>query len=188
VETLWKVAPETHVHGVVIVKSPVCTEVVRPLPFKGAATIRDGASCSPVGNRDRRWTRARQILVEEPEKFYKPRLIKQAFRAFAGQGLLTSDGPMWSAFRDTPSLPFGGGPRVCIGNGFAMMEARLILATMVQRCRLSVEPGQDIVPMQLVTGRPKARDQDKSGRPGTRQSLASKGDGQVCGVYSRHLS
>jgi hypothetical protein len=42
-----------------------------------------------------------------------------------------------------------------IGNGFAMMEARLILATVAQRCRLSLEPGQDIVPVQLVTVRPK---------------------------------
>jgi cytochrome P450 len=53
-------------------------------------------------------------------------------------------------------LPFGGGPRVCIGNGFALMEARLILATLAQRWRFTLEPGQDVRPMQLVTVR--ARD------------------------------
>jgi cytochrome P450 len=35
-------------------------------------------------------------------------------------------------------LPFGGGPHVCIGNSFAMMEARLLLATIAQRFRLTL--------------------------------------------------
>ena len=38
---------------------------------------------------------ARQILVGQPEKFHKPRLVKRAFRRFAGNGLLTSDGALW---------------------------------------------------------------------------------------------
>ncbi len=52
-------------------------------------------------------------------------------------------------------FPFGGGPRVCIGNQFALMEARLILATMAQRYRLSLTPGQTIEPMSFVSLRPK---------------------------------
>lgn len=41
-------------------------------------------------------------------------------------------------------LPFGGGPRVCIGNGFAMMEAHLIIAAVARQFRLRLMPGQTV--------------------------------------------
>ncbi len=52
-------------------------------------------------------------------------------------------------------LPFGGGPRVCIGNSFAMMEARLILLTVLQRYKLLLAPGQTVRAEQVFTLRPK---------------------------------
>ena len=52
-------------------------------------------------------------------------------------------------------LPFGAGPRQCIGNHFAMAEAQIILATLVQRFRLHVVPGQQVVPRPLITLRPR---------------------------------
>jgi len=52
-------------------------------------------------------------------------------------------------------FPFGGGPRVCIGAGFAMMEATLLLAAVAQRFRLRLVPGQKIEPLASITLRPK---------------------------------
>lgn len=52
-------------------------------------------------------------------------------------------------------FPFGGGPRLCIGNNFAMIEAQMVLAAVVQRYRLDLVPGQDIAPEPSVTLRPK---------------------------------
>jgi cytochrome P450 len=52
-------------------------------------------------------------------------------------------------------LPFGGGPRICIGAGFAMQEATIILATVAQHYRLRLVPGQRVEPLGLITLRPK---------------------------------
>jgi cytochrome P450 len=51
--------------------------------------------------------------------------------------------------------PFGGGPRLCIGNGFAMTEAALIIATVAQRFTLRSVSGTPVAVEPGVTLRPK---------------------------------
>ncbi|MGA7515512.1 MAG: cytochrome P450 [Pseudolabrys sp.] len=51
-------------------------------------------------------------------------------------------------------LPFGGGPRVCIGGGFAMLEAAAILATIIRAFRLDPVAGHKPKPVARVTLRP----------------------------------
>jgi cytochrome P450 len=48
-------------------------------------------------------------------------------------------------------LPFGAGPRVCIGQAFALQEAVLVLASLVRRFRLAPAPGPEPVPVGRLT-------------------------------------
>jgi cytochrome P450 len=52
-------------------------------------------------------------------------------------------------------FPFGAGPRGCVGQSFAMMEAIFLLATITQKFRFDVVPDHPVVPMPSVTLRPK---------------------------------
>ncbi len=52
-------------------------------------------------------------------------------------------------------LPFGGGPRTCIGNAFAMMEMTIVVAMLAQAVRLDLVPGHELVLDPSVTLRPK---------------------------------
>ncbi len=62
-------------------------------------------------------------------------------------------------------FPFGGGPRVCIGNRFAMMEAKLVLAGLIQRFRFEATPETAVTLQPSVTLRP---------RDGVRLRLAAR--------------
>lgn len=53
-------------------------------------------------------------------------------------------------------VPFGGGPRVCIGATFAWMEGTLALATLLRRFTVALAPGAEVHPVPRVTLRPSA--------------------------------
>ena len=52
-------------------------------------------------------------------------------------------------------LPFGGGPRMCIGSNFAMMEMQLLIAKFVKEFDIELLPNQEITPFPLITLKPK---------------------------------
>ena len=70
---------------------------------------------------------------DEPERFDPERFLPER----------SADRPHFAY------LPFGGGPRLCIGNQFALTEAQLVLASVAQRYQLRLLPGHPVKPMPI---------------------------------------
>lgn len=49
--------------------------------------------------------------------------------------------------------PFSAGPRSCIGQNFAMLEAKIMLALIIRQFHFELEPGQNLAPEIVVTMR-----------------------------------
>ena len=81
------------------------------------------------------------VIHRDPRWFDDP----EAFRPDRWAGDLAKRIPRYAYF------PFGGGPRICIGNGFALMEATLLLASIARRFRLKVPTDAKITPLPTMT-------------------------------------
>jgi cytochrome P450 len=85
------------------------------------------------------------VMHRDPRWFADP----QSFRPERWDGDLARELPRFAY------MPFGGGPRICIGSRFAVMEATLILALVARRFRLEWQTGRLVQPMPSITLRPK---------------------------------
>jgi cytochrome P450 len=98
----------------------------RPIPAKAIVTV------------NQYLTHRHPDFWDEPEKFLPERFLPGR----------AGNRPKFAYF------PFGGGPRGCIGNNFALMEGPLVLATILQHFRVELEPGQKVVLDPTFTLRP----------------------------------
>lgn len=51
-------------------------------------------------------------------------------------------------------LPFGAGPRICIGAAFALTEASIMMATLLSQVRLTLDDDRDLEPRSMITTSP----------------------------------
>ncbi len=113
----------------------VIKEAMRLYPPAWVVNVRRAAADTmlgpyPIRRGERLWIspfvmHRRPAFFPDPERFDPERWTPERERAL----------PKYAY------MPFGGGPRVCIGNGFALMEAHLIVAAVARRCRLRLLPG-----------------------------------------------
>jgi cytochrome P450 len=87
-----------------------------------------------------------QWVVHRDSRWYD---APEQFRPSRWEGDLARRIPRYAYF------PFGGGPRQCIGNAFAMMEAVLLLCSISQRFRFRLLPEPPVVPVASITLRPR---------------------------------
>jgi cytochrome P450 len=115
-----------------------------PVPFMSRAALADdriGTLRIPKGS----------LVTIAPYVLHRHRRLWDAPDAFDPERFLPERRAGINRFA---YLPFGAGPRVCIGQAFAMQEATIVLAHAVRAARWDVVEGHDIRPVHRITLRP----------------------------------
>lgn len=101
---------------------------------------------------DYRFKKGDTIMVSQYVMHHKPEYFPdpESFRPERFENNFLKTIPAYAYF------PFGGGPRVCIGNHFAVMEAVLILAAISQRFKINLaQDHRPVIPFPSITLRPR---------------------------------
>ena len=91
------------------------------------------------------------LIIVSPYVLHRHRLIWRDPEAFDPGRFLPG---VREAIDRFAYLPFGVGPRICIGAAFSLQEAVIILATLMRRFELTAVAGFEVEPVQRITLRP----------------------------------
>jgi cytochrome P450 len=142
--------------------APLSAEDATRLPYTEAVLLESMRLYPPAWGIERRAVRDQAVgghvipagaavLMPTFVMHRDPHLFPNPLRFDPGRFL-----PEGAAGRPDWAYPlFGGGTRKCIGVGFAMLEAKLVLAELGRRWRLRLDPGRPVVPQARVSLRPR---------------------------------
>ncbi|MFB2553027.1 cytochrome P450 [Ensifer soli] len=121
-----------------------------PAPSINRAAITDDHWVSPDGKRVE--IPAGVAVLVMPWTLHRHQLYWEKPRAFMPERFLPENREKLHRFQ---YLPFGAGPRICIGATFALQEAIIALAVMMRRYRFDVTAETDPWPVQRLTTQPR---------------------------------
>lgn len=140
--------PVEHVCDALPVTRAVIDEALRlypPISAISRVAIRDDQI-------DGQSVRAGTMVIIAPYVVHRHRLLWRDPDIFDPGRFLP---PMSQSVPRFAYLPFGAGPRICLGAAFALQEATLALGKIMRAFRLALKPGTKVEPMLRITLRPK---------------------------------
>ncbi len=124
----------------------VLSETLRLFP-SAFVIVREAIGADRLGNHD---IRRLDVVMIAPWVLHRHQVLWRDADAFDPSRFLP-DAPPPPRFA---YLPFGAGPRICVGAQFALTEATLVLAAIIDRFQVSIESQRPVLPVGIITTQP----------------------------------